>query len=372
MRDSLGNVVAVCSMENIDPVGVHTGDSIVVAPALTLADKEYQMLRRAALDIITALEVEGGCNCQFALNPDSFEYAVIEVNPRVSRSSALASKATGYPIAKCAAQIAIGYTLDEMKNAVTGKTCACFEPALDYIVAKVPKWPFDKFVYGKRTLGTQMKATGEVMAIGTGVEQALMKAIRGCEIGCDTLRMKSMAALSVDELLTLIGQCTDQRMFAMYEAIARGVSLQKLHEITKIDYFFLHKYLNLYRMEQRLAEGHVDEQTYLQAKRMGYPDRAIERLSGEKVPCHREPVYKMVDTCAAEFAAETPYFYATYDDENEAAEFLSERPKKPCVVVLGSGPIRIGQGIEFDYASVHCVRMLKRAGYDVVMINNNP
>ena len=372
MRDKLGNVIAVCSMENIDPVGVHTGDSIVVAPALTLADKEYQMLRRAALDIITALEVEGGCNCQFALNPDTFDYAVIEVNPRVSRSSALASKATGYPIAKCAAQIAIGYTLDEMKNAVTGKTCAAFEPALDYIVAKIPKWPFDKFVYGKRTLGTQMKATGEVMAIGVNVEQALMKAVRGAEIGCDTLRMKSMANLTVDELLELIGKCTDQRMFAMYEAIARGVTLEKLHEITKIDYFFLHKYLNLYNMECRLKEGNIDAETYLRAKKMGYPDKAIERLSGEKVPMHRDPVYKMVDTCAAEFAAETPYFYATYDDENEAKEFLDERPKKPCVVVLGSGPIRIGQGIEFDYASVHCVWMLKQAGYDVVMINNNP
>lgn len=373
MRDSLGNVVAVCSMENIDPVGVHTGDSIVVAPALTLADKEYQMLRRAALDIITALEVEGGCNCQFALNPDSFEYAVIEVNPRVSRSSALASKATGYPIAKCAAQIAIGYTLDEMKNAVTGKTCACFEPALDYIVAKVPKWPFDKFVYGKRTLGTQMKATGEVMAIGVNVEQALMKAVRGAEIGCDTLRMKSMAELHDDELLELIGKCTDQRLFAVYEAMGRGVSLEKLHDITKIDYFFLYKFRNLLEMEKRLAEGSVDEETYLQAKRMGYPDSAILRLCREKLPCHREPVYKMVDTCAAEFAAETPYFYATYDDENEAKEFLNERrEKKPCVVVLGSGPIRIGQGIEFDYASVHCVWMLKKAGYDVVMINNNP
>ena len=372
MRDKLGNVIAVCSMENIDPVGVHTGDSIVVAPALTLADKEYQMLRRAALDIITALEVEGGCNCQFALNPDTFDYAVIEVNPRVSRSSALASKATGYPIAKCAAQIAIGYTLDEMKNAVTGKTCAAFEPALDYIVAKIPKWPFDKFVYGKRTLGTQMKATGEVMAIGVNVEQALMKAVRGAEIGCDTLRMKSMANLTVDELLELIGKCTDQRMFAMYEAIARGVTLEKLHEITKIDYFFLHKYLNLYNMECRLKEGNIDAETYLRAKKMGYPDKAIERLSGEKVPMHRDPVYKMVDTCAAEFAAETPYFYATYDDENEAKEFLDERPKKPCVVVLGSGPIRIGQGIEFDYCSVHCVWALKRAGFDTVIINNNP
>ena len=373
MRDSLGNVVAVCSMENIDPVGVHTGDSIVVAPALTLADREYQMLRRAALDIITALKVEGGCNCQFALNPDSFEYAFIEVNPRVSRSSALASKATGYPIAKCAAQIAIGYTLDEMRNAVTGKTCACFEPALDYIVAKVPKWPFDKFVYGKRTLGTQMKATGEVMAIGVNVEQALMKAVRGAEIGCDTLRMKKLAELSDEELLKLIGRCTDERMYAVYEAIGRGVTLEKLHEITKIDYFFLHKFENLFKMEERLKQGNVDQETYLKAKKMGYPDSAIRRLSGQDVAAHRNPVYKMVDTCAAEFEAQTPYFYATYDDENEAEEFLSQKQeKKPCVVVLGSGPIRIGQGIEFDYASVHCVWMLKQAGYDVVMINNNP
>ena len=373
MRDSLGNVVAVCSMENIDPVGVHTGDSIVVAPALTLADKEYQMLRRAALDIITALQVEGGCNCQFALNPDSFEYAVIEVNPRVSRSSALASKATGYPIAKCAAQIAIGYTLDEMRNAITGKTCACFEPALDYIVAKLPKWPFDKFVYGKRTLGTQMKATGEVMAIGVSVEQALMKVVRGAEIGCDTLRMKKLGELSDQELMELIGKCTDERMYALYEAISRGVSLEELHALTKIDMFFLHKFANLYAMEKRLTEGNVDEETYLRAKTMGYPDSAIRRLSGENPPVHRDPVYKMVDTCAAEFEAQTPYFYATYDEENEAKEFLEQKQeKKPCVVVLGSGPIRIGQGIEFDYASVHCVWMLKQAGYDVVMINNNP
>ena len=373
VRDSKGNSVAVCSMENIDPVGVHTGDSIVVAPALTLGDKEYEMLRRAALDIVNALGVEGGCNCQFALHPDSFEYAVIEVNPRVSRSSALASKATGYPIAKCAAQIAIGYTLDEMKNAVTGTTFACFEPSIDYIVAKVPKWPFDKFVYGKRNLGTQMKATGEVMSIGVSVEQALMKAVRGAEIGCDTMRMKAMQELTTEELMELIGKCTDQRMFAMYEAIARGVSLEELHDLTKIDMFFLNKYLNIFKMEQRLSEGNVDRDTYLAAKRMGYPDKAIERLSGAPVPCHRDPVYKMVDTCAAEFAAQTPYFYATYDDENEAALFLEERKeKKPCVVVLGSGPIRIGQGIEFDYASVHCVWMLKEAGYDVVMINNNP
>ncbi len=372
MRDAKGNVIAVCSMENIDPVGVHTGDSIVVAPALTLSNDEYQMLRKAALDMVSALEVEGGCNCQFALNPDSFEYAVIEVNPRVSRSSALASKATGYPIAKTAAMIAIGYTLDEIPNAMTGKPLAGFEPTVDYIVAKVPKWPFDKFVYGKRTLGTQMKATGEVMSIGVSVEEALMKAVRGAEIGCDTLRMKSLLELTDDELIDLIGRCTDQRMYAVYEAIARGVSLEKLHEITMIDMYFLNKFQNLWNMEARLSEGNVDCDLYLKAKKMGFPDKTIERLSGEKVPMHRDPVYKMVDTCAGEFEAQRPYFYATYDDENEASEFLAKREKKPCVMVLGSGPIRIGQGIEFDYASVHCVWMLKNAGYDVVMVNNNP
>ena len=372
MRDAKGNVIAVCSMENIDPVGVHTGDSIVVAPAMTLSAAEYQMLRKAALDMVSALEVEGGCNCQFALNPDSFEYAVIEVNPRVSRSSALASKATGYPIAKTAAMIAIGYSLDEIPNAMTGKTLAGFEPTVDYVVAKVPKWPFDKFVYGKRTLGTQMKATGEVMSIGVSVEQALMKAVRGAEIGCDTLRMKAMAELSTEELLALIDKCTDQRMFAVYEAICRGVSLEQLHDITKIDYYFLNCFKNLYDMEVELGKGNVSAETYLKAKKLGFPDKAIERLSGAPVPMHRNPVYKMVDTCAAEFEAQRPYFYATYDDENEAADFLAKREKKPCVMVLGSGPIRIGQGIEFDYASVHCVWMLKEAGYDVVLVNNNP
>ena len=372
MRDAKGNVIAVCSMENIDPVGVHTGDSIVVAPAMTLSAAEYQMLRKAALDMVSALEVEGGCNCQFALNPDSFEYAVIEVNPRVSRSSALASKATGYPIAKTAAMIAIGYSLDEIPNAMTGKTLAGFEPTVDYVVAKVPKWPFDKFVYGKRTLGTQMKATGEVMSIGVSVEQALMKAVRGAEIGCDTLRMKAVAELSTEELLALIDKCTDQRMFAVYEAICRGVSLEQLHDITKIDYYFLNCFKNLFDMEVELGKGDVSAETYLKAKKLGFPDKAIERLSGAPVPTHRNPVYKMVDTCAAEFEAQRPYFYATYDDENEAADFLAKREKKPCVMVLGSGPIRIGQGIEFDYASVHCVWMLKEAGYDVVLVNNNP
>ena len=369
MRDANDTAIAICNMENIDPVGVHTGDSIVLCPSQTLTNKEYHMLRDSALKIIRALKIEGGCNVQFALDPYSFQYYLIEVNPRVSRSSALASKASGYPIARVSAKVAVGMHLEEIALA---NTPACFEPALDYVVSKMARFPFDKLEGASNRLSTQMKATGEVMAIGVNVEQALMKAVRGAEIGCDTLRMKSMANLTVDELLELIGKCTDQRMFAMYEAIARGVTLEKLHEITKIDYFFLHKYLNLYNMECRLKEGNIDAETYLRAKKMGYPDKAIERLSGEKVPMHRDPVYKMVDTCAAEFAAETPYFYATYDDENEAKEFLDERPKKPCVVVLGSGPIRIGQGIEFDYASVHCVWMLKQAGYDVVMINNNP
>ncbi len=373
MRDNLGNVVSVCSMENFDPVGIHTGDSIVAAPALTLADKEFQMLRRAALDIISALKVEGGCNCQFALRPDSFEYAVIEVNPRVSRSSALASKATGYPIAKVSAQIAIGYTLDEIKNAVTGKTCACFEPALDYVVVKLPKWPFDKFVYGRRTLGTQMKATGEVMAIGTCFEQALMKAVRGAEIAQDTLHMKKLKDLSIEKLLAFIGECTDERLFALYEAMDRGVSPEELNVITQIDLFFLHKVQNLLNMERLLAQGNLTEEIYLQAKKSGYPDTAIRRISGCEIPNPRLPVYKMVDTCAAEFEAQTPYFYATYDEQNEAEEFIAlKNEKKPCVAVLGSGPIRIGQGIEFDYASVHCVWTLKQHGFDVVMINNNP
>ena len=373
MRDAAGNVVSVCSMENFDPVGVHTGDSIVAAPALTLADKEFQMLRRAALDIISALKVEGGCNVQFALHPSSFDYAVIEVNPRVSRSSALASKATGYPIAKVSAQIAIGYTLDEIKNAVTGKTCACFEPALDYVVVKLPKWPFDKFVYGRRTLGTQMKATGEVMAIGTCFEQALMKAVRGAEIGQDTLRMKKLKGLSKEELMTFIAGCTDERLFALYEAMDKGVSLDELHLLTQIDLFFLQKVKNLLDIEKVLSQGNMTEEIYHAAKKAGYPDSAIQRLNGCEIKQPIYPVYKMVDTCAAEFEAQTPYFYATYDKENEAEEFIARSAeKKPCVAVLGSGPIRIGQGIEFDYASVHCVWTLKQHGFDVVMINNNP
>ncbi|SMC87662.1 carbamoyl-phosphate synthase large subunit [Papillibacter cinnamivorans] len=373
MRDAKGNVITVCSMENLDPVGVHTGDSIVIAPAVTLADKEYQMLRSAALNIISAMGIEGGCNCQFALNPDSFEYAVIEVNPRVSRSSALASKATGYPIAKVAAKIAIGYTLDEIPNVVTGKTCACFEPTLDYVVVKFPKWPFDKFVYAKRTLGTQMKATGEVMAIGQSFEQAIMKAVRGAEISLDSLNLPKLAGHNDEEIHALLKNCDDERLFVVFEALKRGISCEEINRITKIDRWFLYKLLHLARLEQSVAGRPVTEAEYKDMKRLGYPDKVISRISGHPLPRHISAVYKMVDTCGAEFDAETPYFYSTYDRVNEAAQFKEERfTGKKTVVVFGSGPIRIGQGIEFDYASVHCVRSLKRAGFDVVIVNNNP
>jgi len=373
IRDSKGNVITVCSMENFDPVGVHTGDSIVIAPAVTLSDKEYQMLRTAALKIITELKVEGGCNCQFALDPNSFEYAVIEVNPRVSRSSALASKATGYPIAKVATKIAIGYTLDEIRNAVTGTTYACFEPAIDYVVVKLPKWPFDKFVYARRTLGTQMKATGEVMAIGTTFEQAIMKAVRGAEISLDTLNLPKLKPLSDDEIRKLLYQCTDERLFVVYEAIKRGISYDEIYEITKIDRWFLGKLKALSDLERALASGKLTDELYLEAKKLGFTDKAIERISGQKIEKPRHAVFKMVDTCAAEFAAETPYFYSTYDDENEAEEFIGRiRDRKKTVIIFGSGPIRIGQGIEFDYASVHCVWSLKKAGFEVVIVNNNP
>ena len=373
IRDSDGNVITVCSMENFDPVGVHTGDSIVIAPAVTLADKEYQMLRSASLNIIQALGVEGGCNCQFALNPESFEYAVIEVNPRVSRSSALASKATGYPIAKVAAKIAIGYTLGEIKNAVTGSTYACFEPALDYVVVKFPKWPFDKFVYAKRTLGTQMKATGEVMAIAPTFEHAIMKAVRGAEISHDTLDDKKFAKMSDENVVDRLSVCDDQRIFCVFEALKRGVSVDKIHKITLIDEWFLNKLLILVDMEKTLKEGNLDEATYFKAKKLGFLDRTIEAFTGEECKYSATPVYKMVDTCAAEFDAETPYFYSTFDEENEAEEFIKEKGSdKETVMVFGSGPIRIGQGIEFDYSSVHCVWSLKKAGYDVVIVNNNP
>lgn len=373
MRDSKGNAITVCSMENFDPVGIHTGDSIVAAPCLTLSDKEYQMLRTAALKIINTLKVEGGCNCQFALNPDSFDYAVIEVNPRVSRSSALASKATGYPIAKVATKIAIGYTLDEITNAVTGKTSACFEPALDYVVVKFPKWPFDKFVYAKRKLGTQMKATGEVMAIGQSFEEALMKAVRGAEIKHTSLNQPSLYTLSDDELISMMRECTDERLFVIYELLKRGKSTEFIHEETKIDMFFLEKLINILNMENVLKKGEISDKLYLKAKKMGFTDKHIEELSGKPVTNKLYAGFKMVDTCAAEFSAETPYFYSSYDEENEAAEFLDEiKDRKKTIIVFGSGPIRIGQGIEFDYASVHCVRSLKQLGYEVVIVNNNP
>jgi carbamoyl-phosphate synthase large subunit len=373
MRDRSGNVITVCSMENFDPVGVHTGDSIVIAPAVTLSDKEYQMLRSAALNIITSLGVEGGCNCQFALHPDSFEYAVIEVNPRVSRSSALASKATGYPIAKVAAKIAVGYTLDEIKNAVTGKTCACFEPALDYVVVKLPKWPFDKFVYAKRTLGTQMKATGEVMAIGTSFEQAIMKAVRGAEISLDSLELPKLKKLSAAQIKQLLTVCDDERLFVIYAALQRGLSCEAIHEITKVDLWFLYKLAHLAALEKEMTDGPLSQELYRQAKIFGYPDKVIERLSGCGIAEPLRASYKMVDTCAAEFEAETPYFYSTYDEANEAEQFIKARNSgKKTIIVFGSGPIRIGQGIEFDYASVHCVWALKKAGYEVVIINNNP
>ncbi len=373
IRDSKGNVITVCSMENFDPVGVHTGDSIVIAPAVTLSDKEYQMLRTAALNIISELKVEGGCNCQFALHPTSFKYAVIEVNPRVSRSSALASKATGYPIAKVATRIAIGYTLDEIINAVTGKTYACFEPALDYVVVKFPKWPFDKFVYAKRTLGTQMMATGEVMAIGTSFEQAMMKAVRSIELGLDSMNLKKLKKLSDEEIYNKIKDVDDERSFVVFEAIKRGVALEEIHDITKIDMWFLSKLKNLADLEAYLADGELTCEKYDLAKKYGYLDSTIERMSGQKCPKRTRAVFKMVDTCAGEFKAETPYFYSTYDEENEARQFIDRTDTgKKKVIVFGSGPIRIGQGIEFDYCSVHCVWALKELGYDAIICNNNP
>ena len=373
LRDSAGNVITVCSMENFDPVGIHTGDSIVIAPAVTLSDKEYQMLRTASLDIITELGIEGGCNCQFALHPDSFEYAVIEVNPRVSRSSALASKATGYPIAKVATKIALGYTLDEIRNDVTGKTYACFEPTLDYVVVKLPKWPFDKFLYAKRTLGSRMKATGEVMAIGTSFEQAIMKAVRGAEISLDTLNHPKFEPMSVEQLREELHKMTDERLFAVYQALKKGITIDEIYAVTKIDEWFLAKLKNLADYEAEITGKKLTRAQYLEGKRIGYTDKALERFSGEKLPAHRRAVFKMVDTCAAEFSAKTPYFYSTYDelDHDEALPFVQNSTKKR-VIVIGSGPIRIGQGIEFDYSSVHCVWTLKELGYEVIIINNNP
>ena len=374
IRDSRGNIITVCSMENMDPVGIHTGDSIVIAPAVSLSTEEFGMLREAAIDIVSELGVEGGCNCQFALEPNSSEYAVIEVNPRVSRSSALASKATGYPIAKVATKIAIGYTLDEIRNAVTGSTYACNEPTIDYIVVKFPKWPFDKFVYGKRTLGTQMKATGEVMAIGSSFEQAMMKAVRSIELGLDTLRLPKNADRTDEEIVELLHVQDDERSFAVFEAIYRGISPDVIYDITRIDRWFLGKLAHLAAIEHQLERGTLDAALYREAKDAGFLDRTIQRISGcDTAPFHRRAAYKMVDTCAAEFQAQTPYFYSTFDEENEAELFLQRNPSdKKRVLVFGSGPIRIGQGIEFDYCSVHCVWALKEHGYEAVIVNNNP
>ena len=367
MRDASGNCIAVCSMENVDPVGIHTGDSVVVAPALTLSDKEYQMLRTASLEIITAIGIEGGCNCQFALNPDSFEYAVIEVNPRVSRSSALASKATGYPIAKITTRIALGYTLDEIANDITGKTCAFFEPTVDYVVVKFPKWPFDKFYGSSRRLGTQMKATGEVMAIGQRFEEALMKAVRGAEISLDTLNAPALTDAPVRERLALQD---DRRLFTIFEALKAGLTVDEIFDITKIDRFFLYRMKAMADLETRVAKTGLQDGDYKTMKRLGYPDAAIKRISGAQSVPGWAFSYKMVDTCAAELAAETPYFYSCTDAACESRSL--KRSGRPVVIVLGSGPIRIGQGIEFDYSSVHCVWTLRRIGYDVVIINNNP
>ena len=376
MRDSAGNCITVCNMENIDPVGVHTGDSIVVAPSQTLSDKEYQMLRSSALNIINELGITGGCNVQFALHPTSFEYCVIEVNPRVSRSSALASKATGYPIAKVAAKIALGYTLDEIKNAITGKTYASFEPALDYCVVKMPRLPFDKFITAKRTLTTQMKATGEVMSICTNFEGALMKAIRSLEQHVDCLLSYDFSALSKEDLYERLKIVDDQRIWVIAEALRKGITYEEIHDITMIDLWFIDKIQRIVEMEDALKAGPLTVELLREAKRIEFPDNVIARLTGKKEAEIKEmryandikAVFKMVDTCAAEFAASTPYYYSCFGGECEAN---GERTKKK-VLVLGSGPIRIGQGIEFDYCSVHATWAFARAGYETIIINNNP
>lgn len=376
MRDANGNCITVCNMENIDPVGVHTGDSIVVAPSQTLGDKEYQMLRSSALNIINELKITGGCNVQYALNPDSFEYCVIEVNPRVSRSSALASKATGYPIAKVTAKIALGYTLDEIKNAITQKTYASFEPMLDYCVVKIPRLPFDKFLTAKRTLTTQMKATGEVMSICDNFEGALMKAIRSLEQHVDCLRSYDFTGLSDEELDEQLHVVDDRRIWVIAEALRRGVSYDHIYDITKIDRWFIDKLAILVEMEARLEKEELTVDLLKEAKRIEFPDTVIARLTGKTEEEIRDmryangivAAYKMVDTCAAEFAAETPYYYSVYGSENEAAE---TKPEKK-VLVLGSGPIRIGQGIEFDFCSVHCTWSFAKEGWETVIVNNNP
>ena len=376
MRDSAGNCITVCNMENIDPVGVHTGDSIVVAPSQTLGDKEYQMLRTSALNIITELGITGGCNVQYALNPDSFEYCVIEVNPRVSRSSALASKATGYPIAKVAAKIALGYTLDEIKNAITGKTYASFEPMLDYCVVKIPRLPFDKFISAKRTLTTQMKATGEVMSICNNFEGALMKAIRSLEQHVDSLMSYDFTKLTEEELIEQLHIVDDMRIWRIAEAVRRNIPYETIHDITKIDIWFIDKIAILVEMEKALKEQELTEELLREAKRIEFPDNVIGQLTGKTTDEIHDlrkawgitASYKMVDTCAAEFAATTPYYYSVYGGENEA-DGTTDKKK---VLILGSGPIRIGQGIEFDFCSVHCTWAFEKEGYETIIINNNP
>ena len=376
MRDANGNCITVCNMENIDPVGVHTGDSIVVAPSQTLGDKEYQMLRTSALNIISELNITGGCNVQYALNPESFEYCVIEVNPRVSRSSALASKATGYPIAKVAAKIALGYTLDEIKNAITGKTYASFEPMLDYCVVKIPRLPFDKFITAKRTLTTQMKATGEVMSICNNFEGALMKAIRSLEQHVDSLMSYDFTGLSREELVKQLHVVDDRRIWVIAEALRRGMDYDVIHDITKIDKWFIDKLAILVEMEQNLKSEPLTVELLKEAKRIEFPDKVIAELTGKtETEIHDMryangivAAYKMVDTCAAEFEATTPYYYSVFGSENEAEE---THPNKK-VLVLGSGPIRIGQGIEFDYCSVHCTWAFAKEGWETVIVNNNP
>lgn len=376
MRDGVGNVITVCNMENIDPVGVHTGDSIVVAPSQTLGDKEYQMLRTSALNIITELGITGGCNVQYALHPAGFEYCVIEVNPRVSRSSALASKATGYPIAKVAAKIAMGYTLDEIKNAVTKKTYASFEPMLDYCVVKMPRLPFDKFISAKRTLGTQMKATGEVMSICTNFEGALMKAIRSLEQHVDCLLSYDFSDLDEDGLVKQLHKVDDRRIWVIAEALRRGMAYEQIYDITKIDFWFIDKLAILVEMEDALKKGPLTSELLKEAKRLEFPDNVISRLTGlsqDEIKAMRKTngiiaAYKMVDTCAAEFAAETPYYYSCYDGVSE----VEEKHDRKKVLVLGSGPIRIGQGIEFDFCSVHSTWAFSKEGYETIIINNNP
>ena len=376
MRDGAGNCITVCNMENLDPVGVHTGDSIVVAPSQTLSDKEYQMLRSSALNIINELQITGGCNVQFALHPTSFEYCVIEVNPRVSRSSALASKATGYPIAKVAAKIALGYTLDEIKNAITGKTYASFEPALDYCVVKIPRLPFDKFIHASRKLTTQMKATGEVMSICTNFEGALMKAIRSLEQHVDCLMNEDYSGYSDEEITEMLNRVDDRRIYVIAEAIRRGVTYETIHDITKIDVWFIDKLAILVEMENALKTQPLTRELLLEAKRIEFPDNVIAKLTGKTTKDIKalrneygiHATFKMVDTCAAEFEATTPYYYSCFKSENEV---IKTHPEKK-VLVLGSGPIRIGQGIEFDYCSVHSTWAFKQEGYETIIVNNNP